>query len=68
MFELDARVNGNFVAVAKRFNSMSAVYNYIDTVLATSHKQVSEEFDGINGHELVCDFHTRFYIHSVATK
>ena len=65
MYTVDARINGNNVAKQKRFSSLEAAYRYISSLLDTYSFQVEEEYDGLNGHELVCDYHTRFYIHRI---
>ena len=65
MYELEAKVNGNVIAHGKRFSSLKAAYRYISSLLNTYSFQVQEEYDGINGHELVCDDYTRFYINRV---
>ena len=65
MYRLDATINGYIVVTGKRFSSLKAAYRYISSLLDTYSFQVEEEYDGLNGHELVCDYHTRFYINKI---
>lgn len=65
MYRLDATINGYDLVNGKRFSSLKAAYRYISSLLNTYSFQVQEEYDGINGHELVCDDYTRFYINRI---
>lgn len=65
MYRLDATINGCNLVNGKRFSSLKAAYRYISSLLNTYSFQVQEEYDGINGHELVCDDYTRFYINRI---
>ena len=65
MYELEAKVNGNIIAHGKRFSSLKAAYRYISSLLNIYSYQIQEEYDGANGHELVCDYYTRFCITQV---
>ena len=62
MYELEAKVNGNVIAHGKRFSSLKAAYRYISSLLNTYSIQIQEEYDGINGHELVSDYNNRFFV------
>ena len=65
MYRLDATINGYIVVTGKRFSSLKAAYRYISSLLNTYSFQVQEEYDGIQGHELVCDYYTRFYLNKI---
>ncbi|MCR5740948.1 MAG: hypothetical protein K6G38_00585 [Gammaproteobacteria bacterium] len=65
MYQVDAVVNGLTLGKTKRFSSLKAAHRYISSLLNTYSYQIQEEYDGINGHELVCDYNTRFYLNRI---
>ena len=64
MYSVNTVLNG-VILRNKKFSSMSNVDSYISKILFDNHYQISEEYDGINGHELVVDYNTRFYINKI---
>jgi len=61
MYTVSGQINSNVVKT-KSFSSSRDAYKYISSLLNTYEYQIQEEYDGINGHELVADYHTRFYV------
>lgn len=62
MYQVSAIINGEQVASNKLFSSLKKVDRYISGLLDTYEYQIQEEYDGINGHELVASYNTRFYV------
>ena len=62
MYYVNYIINGEASTKSKRFSSLKAAYRYISSLLNIYSYQIQEEYDGVNGHELVCDYYTRFCI------
>ncbi len=62
MYSVDYIINGELSSKTKRFSSLKVAYRYISSLLNTYSIQIQEEYDGINGHELVSDNDNRFFI------
>ena len=57
-----AIINGNELVNGKRFSSSKKADKYISSILNTYNCQITEEYEGLNGHELVADYHTRIFV------
>lgn len=62
MYYVNYIINGEASTKSKRFSSLKAAYRYISSLLNTYSIQIQEEYDGINGHELVSDYNNRFFV------
>jgi predicted component of type VI protein secretion system len=65
MYEVVAIIHGE-QAANKRFSSWKKINRYISDLLETYECQIQEEYYGINGHELVASYNTRFYVNPVS--